>query len=157
PGAFAPGGHTQSGAIIGTPSYMAPEQATGQKGAVTNATDVYGLGAVLYTLLAGRPPFQADSVLDTLRQVQQREPEPPSRNQPGIDRELETICLKCLQKEPGNRYTSAEALARDLERWLKGEPIQARPITRLARAWRWCRRNPAIAAATTAAAVLLLF
>src|SRR5262249_27222562 len=109
---------TQSGAIVGTPSYMAPEQAIGTKGLITVATDVYGLGAVLYPILSGRPPFQGDSALETIAQVRDRAPDPPSRHGRRIDRDLETICLKCLEKEPARRYGSAEAAAEDLERWL---------------------------------------
>ncbi len=146
---------TQSGAIVGTPSYMAPEQASGKKGGVTVATDVYGLGAVLYTILAGKPPFQGDSVLETIAQVKDRALDPPSRHGCRIDRDLETICLKCLEKEPGRRYVSAEAVAEDLERWSAGIPILARPISRAERSWRWCRRNPVVAALTSTVAALL--
>jgi tetratricopeptide (TPR) repeat protein len=145
---------TQSGAILGTPSYMAPEQASGQGKAVTTATDVYGLGAVLYALLTGKPPFRGDSVLETLERVQHEPPEPPSGVGRRIDRDLETICLKCLEKEPGRRYESALTVAEDLERWLRGESIAARPVGRVSRAWRWCRRNRGIASLLALVALL---
>ena len=141
---------TLTGAIMGTPSYMSPEQVAGKSKQLTTAADVYSLGAILYELLAGRPPFQSDTPLETMRQVVEQEPVPPSRiarrphqNQ---DRDLETICLKCLQKSPAQRYASAEALAGDLERWLRHEPIRARPSKVWEQGVKWARRSPALAA-----------
>jgi WD40 repeat protein len=145
---------TRTGAIVGTPSYMAPEQALGKKGVVTTATDVYGLGAILYTLITGQTPFRGESSLDTLHQVRMREPGRPRGINKKIDADLETICLKCLEKEPERRYPSALALVQDIERWLACEPIQARPIGRMTRTWRWCRRNPLVAVLITAVLAL---
>jgi tetratricopeptide (TPR) repeat protein len=149
-------GLTQSGAILGSPSYMAPEQACGKTRAITTATDVYGLGAVLYTLLAGKPPFQGDSALETLEKVRRDPPEPPSGVSRRVDRDLETICLKCLEKEPERRYGSALAVAEDLEGWLRGEPIAARPVGRLEQVWRWCRANPLVAGLASLVVFLLI-
>jgi WD40 repeat protein len=145
---------TRSGAIVGTPSYMAPEQARGEKG-LSVAADVYSLGAILYEILTGRPPFQADTPLDTVLQVLEKEPTPLRSINSEISGELETVCLKCLSKEPGQRYSSADGLAEDLGRWLNDEPILGRRLGTIRRVRRWARRRPAVTALL--GIVILLF
>ncbi|MDB5334834.1 MAG: repeat-containing protein, partial [Planctomycetaceae bacterium] len=145
---------TRTGALIGTPSYMAPEQ-TGVSKYVGPASDVYSLGAILYELLTGKPPFEAESVLETARQVVWDEPIPPSRLAPRVPRDLETICLKCLRKEPYKRYATADALADELRRYLTGQPILARPISIWQQTVRWAWRRPAIAALIAVSVVAL--
>ncbi len=137
-------GQTQSGAILGTPSYMAPEQARGEK-QIGPPTDVYALGAILYEALTGRPPLKGETVLDTLDQVRTEEPVSPRRLQPKVPRDLETICLKCLEKSPEQRYANAEALADDLRRFIDGRPVVARPTSRGERIVKWAKRYPAAA------------
>ncbi|MFI5456287.1 MAG: protein kinase [Isosphaerales bacterium] len=147
---------TRTGAILGTPAYMAPEQASGQRGEVTTATDVYGLGALLYALLTGHAPFRGESVADTLLQVRERSPEPIRISNAKVPRDLETICVRCLEREPRRRYASADAVAEELERWLSGEPITARPVGKLERGWMWCQRNPVVAGLIGAVVVVLI-
>ncbi len=141
-----PAGTTRAGAVMGTPSYMAPEQADGKSEAIGPAVDIYALGAILYEALTGRPPFQGETTFDTLEQVRLREPVPPSRLQPRIPRDLETICLKCLEKDPRRRYATAAALADDLRHFLAGEPILARPSSLWSHGVKWAKRKPALAA-----------
>ena len=149
-------GVTRTDSVMGSPSYMAPEQAEGRSRQVGPAADIYALGAILYDLLTGRPPFKGATALETLQQVKAIEPLPPGRLQPGLPRDLETICLKCLEKEPSRRYATAGALADELDRFLRHEPILARPIGRLERTARWCRHNPALAGCIGLVAVLML-
>jgi WD40 repeat protein len=153
---------TMSAAILGTPAYMAPEQAAGGAKQLTTGADIYSVGAVLYELLTGQPPFRAETAVETLRQICEQEPIPPSQivrrqgDHSKLDRDLETICLKCLHKDLQKRYGTAELLAQDLDRWLKGEPIYARPVGPVERVQRWCRRRPAMAGLLLALHVVFL-
>jgi tetratricopeptide (TPR) repeat protein len=149
-------GLTAAGQVIGTPSFMSPEQAAGNLALIGPASDVYSLGAVLYATLTGRPPFQAAGTLDTLKQVLEKEPVAPRYLNPTLPRDLETIALKCLEKNSAKRYSSAQALADELRRFLLGKPILGRPVRLLERTHRWCRRNPMVAGLTTLVALLLI-
>ena len=147
---------TRTGAVMGTPGYMPPEQAQGDSDNIGPAADVYSIGAILYATLTGHPPFQAANVMDTLRQVMEQEPVPPRQLNPSIDKDLQTICLKCLEKSPARRYGSANELVEELQRYENGEPIHARPIGMIERALRWRRRYPARAALVTIVAGLFM-
>jgi serine/threonine protein kinase len=149
-------GLTQTGQIVGTPSYMPPEQAQGKRSLIGPGSDVYSLGAILYECLTGRAPFRADSVMKTIEQVIHRETASPRLLNSSVPRDLETICLKCLEKEPHRRYGTAQLLADDLRRDLDDRPILARPVSTAERTWRWCRRNPAVANLLATVAVCLI-
>jgi hypothetical protein len=149
-------GLSVTGEVIGTPCYMPPEQARGEVRGTGPASDVYGLGAVLYCLLTGRPPFQSADPIETMRQVCQEDPVPPRQLNPQVPRDLETVCLKCLRKAPHRRYAAAREVAEELGRWERGEPVKARPLGRLERGWRYVRRRPGQAAWLAALALSLL-
>jgi serine/threonine protein kinase/tetratricopeptide (TPR) repeat protein len=148
---------TKSGTILGTPSYMAPEQAEGRNREVGPAVDIYALGTILYELLVGRPPFRAGNPIDTIRQVVEQEPVPPRQLEPRVPLDLQTISLKCLEKQPGRRFASAGALADDLRRFIEGDPIQARPTPGWERAWKWAKRRPHVVAVLAVIAMAALW
>ena len=147
---------TTTGQVLGSPSYISPEQAAGKASEFGPGGDIYSLGAILYHLLTGRPPFQGETIPEILLQVQNTDPVAPRRLNPSVPVDLQTICLKCLQKEPARRYDSAQELAEDLARFLAQEPIHARAVSPVEKAWLWCRRNPALASTLAVAAGLLL-
>ncbi|MGB7346259.1 MAG: protein kinase, partial [Pirellulaceae bacterium] len=149
-------GQTMTGVVVGTPGYLAPEQAADTR-KVGPHTDVYALGCILYCIMTGRPPFKAPTAVETVRQLLFQEPMPPSKFQENLDKDLETICMKALEKEISKRYRSAGELADELQRYLNGEPIVARPVTRKERFWKWCKRNPGVASLSGVAASLLTF
>ena len=148
-------GLTKTGVVMGTPAYMPPEQARGQAEAIDRRADVYALGATLYEMLTGRPPFRGPTMIHVIHKVLKEEPVPPRRLRREVDRDLETICLRCLEKEPERRYGTAQALAEDLGRWLDGAPIQARRPGPAERVWKWARRNPSLSS-VSAGSILLL-
>ncbi len=149
-------GLTATGDILGTPAYMAPEHALGVRSEPEVLGDIYSLGAILYCLLTGRPPFQAASAVETMKQVVEQEPVAPRSMNPAIDRDIETICLKCLEKEPSRRYQSASDLRDDLQRYLSNQPIQARQVSRVERMWRWCKRRPLVAMLAAVSSLLAI-
>jgi len=147
---------TVTGQVLGSPNYMPPEQATGKRGALSRRSDVYALGAILYHALTGRPPFVGEGMAETVQQVLNVEPVSPRVLNPSVPADVETVCLKCLEKEPGKRYATAQMLAEELGRFLEGKPVLARPVGRLAKAWRWCRRKPALASLIVALVVVVI-
>src|SRR5262249_35225733 len=147
---------TVSGQVLGSPNFMPPEQAAGKRGKIGPHSDVYALGAILFYMLTARPPFAAESINETVRLVANSEPPSPRLLSPVVPRDLETICLKCLEKEPRLRYASAQELADELGRFLNDEPILARPVNRIEKGWRWCLRKPAVATAIGLVVALLL-
>jgi len=146
---------TLSQAFIGSPNYMAPEQASGGASGATTSADVYGLGSILYALATGRPPFEADTPMETMRMVADQPPKSPRKLNNAVGSDLERVCLKCLEKSPAQRYASTGELASDLRRWLEHRPVRARTRPTLAQAWLWCRRHPGAATAIAATAILL--